>query len=1210
MRPQRQQHVRRNPATQVRAAGRVEPLERRILLSGAGDLDPGFGGDGVVHYEDYDGLALDVLLHDAGNVIVAGRLSGGPAQHGLTRYHPDGTIDRSFGDRGLVETGIGYIEGGAAAIAPGGRIVVAGEPADPAVAARHDILVERYNPDGSLDRTFGDAGRALASFPRDNYVEAAVVGPDGTITLAGWTNGGWAQPSDAAVFRFNPDGSLDNGFGAGGRFVRAFASGSDQFSSVALDGDRVVAAGSVTVRTSDTAALLARLTGAGALDGSFGGGDGYVTFDPSRSYDSAADVVLQPDGRVVIAGATGLDAVGDYDAFVARYTPSGAPDTTFAGDGDVVFSWGTARNNITQTNLLPDGRIIVGGYTFPTDGRRQAAFARLLPDGSFDAAFDGDGRAVIPNPSPAPLARASIVYGMAVLPGGQVYFAGADDVGGVAAFNLARLTPSGQLDPSFGHGGRAVNRTEVYAYNSPNVRPAANVVVRGDGKVVFAGIGRPPGAAGEVTPASFYLVRHHADGSLDRTFGNDGEVLTTLPGRQLNLSELLLLPDGKLLAGGFANDPSYTSADFLLVRYNADGSLDGTFGNGGIVLTDITGYDALFDVALDGAGRIVAAGGTGGRFGDEFTVVRYRPDGALDTSFGGDGVVTHPGIGPAAYIVPLPDGRMIAGHEQRLLRLLADGSIDPTFSQVVLPRPENKEGEDLDHFTMDDVKVQPDGKIVAAGSLVNNITDDDLDYYDYFITIARYLPDGTPDATFGTGGRIVTRFDEAEHAAADALLLQPDGKMVVVGMEGNRDVEGEIGLVARFNPDGSLDDSFGLGGKSFTGNGGLPGDWPYHMVPMLDVAPAPDGKIVTAGGGFWGSYETRRYFGAGGGAGDASLDTGTGTLVVRGSTGNDSVRVSASRTKLSVTGAGGTRSYPTRFVQQVIVYGRGGDDSIVIGDGVPYVTVYAGNGNDTVVGNREGNALYGQGGNDTLDGGLGADSLSGGEGTDTVTYASRTRPVTVYIGRTEGNGEAGENDRVPADIEKVRGGSGDDLLSADSALRGTALYGGAGNDVLQGGEYADALWGEAGDDTLFNSGGADYFRGGAGADTVSYQYAAGDVIADIDTDADDGRAGEGDTVWTDNENLVGGAGNDRLTGSAAANLLTGGDGNDTLLGLAGDDVLWGGAGTNTLDGGPGVDTLDGVRESAAATAVRPAIPPLSARTRRRYDGVTADVTGQ
>ena len=165
-----------------------------------------------------------------------------------------------------------------------------------------------------------------------------------------------------------------------------------------------------------------------------------------------------------------------------------------------------------------------------------------------------------------------------------------------------------------------------------------------------------------------------------------------------------------------------------------------------------------------------------------------------------------------------------------------------------------------------------------------------------------------------------------------------------------------------------------------------------------------------------------------------------------------------------------------------------------------------------------------------------------GADTDTVTYSTRTAPVTANLDGVANDGEAGENDRIDTDVENLTGGSANDRLTGDAG--GNVLNGGTGNDVLDGGLGADLL------------------LGGSGTDTADYTARTAAVTADSDGAADDGEAGENDTVETDVEGISGGSGDDVLTGTTGTNILSGGGGNDVLDGAQGDDELDGGAGND------------------------------------------------
>jgi Ca2+-binding RTX toxin-like protein len=267
-----------------------------------------------------------------------------------------------------------------------------------------------------------------------------------------------------------------------------------------------------------------------------------------------------------------------------------------------------------------------------------------------------------------------------------------------------------------------------------------------------------------------------------------------------------------------------------------------------------------------------------------------------------------------------------------------------------------------------------------------------------------------------------------------------------------------------------------------------------------------------------------------GGGGDDFFDGLGGADVINGGSGSDTVTY-ASRTSGVTVDLDG-------FADD----GASGENDNV---GFDVENVIGGSAGDFLTGNAGANTLTGGTGDDTLDGGTGTDLLIGGSGTDTVTYASRSASVTADLDGTADDGEIGENDTIAADVENLIGGSGPDTL-----------VGNAGANVLSGG----------GDDDLLDGGdGPDVLNGGAGAsDTVTYASRTNPVSANLDGAADDGEAGENDTIRTDVENITGGSGADTIVGGPGGNSLSGGPGDDTIDGSAGVDGLSGGPGADTI----------------------------------------------
>lgn len=317
-------------------------------------------------------------------------------------------------------------------------------------------------------------------------------------------------------------------------------------------------------------------------------------------------------------------------------------------------------------------------------------------------------------------------------------------------------------------------------------------------------------------------------GDLDPTFDGDGKVITHVSAGIDMVEDLVIQPDGKIVVAGVS------SGDFAVARYNSDGSLDSTFGSGGIVTTDFNGpSDHAYDVALQSDGKIVVAGAAADVSLTDFGVVRYNSDGSLDSSFGAGGKVTtdFANDNDSAYAVAIQsDGKIIVAGDVAIgglfyfgvLRYNSNGALDAGFGT----------GGKLHHFPVgyaQDVAVQPDGKIISAGRVT---TSGDEEF-----AIARYNPDGTFDSTFNGTGEVITDFnglpDECE-----AIAIQSDGKIVAAGrarMSGPDDFG-----IARYNTDGSLDTSFGAGGKVTTDFFGA-GDGAYSVA--IDA----NGKIIVVG---------------------------------------------------------------------------------------------------------------------------------------------------------------------------------------------------------------------------------------------------------------------------------------------------------------------------------------------------------------------------
>jgi uncharacterized delta-60 repeat protein len=383
---------------------------------------------------------------------------------------------------------------------------------------------------------------------------------------------------------------------------------------------------------------------AGDLDPTFDG-DGIVITDfEGGSYDVGLGVAVQRDRKIVVAGLT--QSSGD-DAFaLVRYSADGTLDATFDGDGKVRTDFApSSYEEAEAVALQSDGKIVVAGsVAIPSNSTGDDfGLARYNADGTLDTSFNGDGKVVtdFAGGFGVPDGARSV----AIQPDGKIVAAGIS--GGPDCctydFAVARYNSDGSLDTSFGGDGRVV--TPVAGSESPT-----DVVVQADGKLVVGGeVGNPSAAM---------LVRYTADGGLDSSFDGDGNVILSTP--TASISRLALQSDGKIVTAG--------SPTFSVTRFNANGSVDTSFGEGGNAAAPFTASAYSSALAIQPDGKIVA-GGIGAQ-GHNFAVARFQQGGALDANFGSDGmvesVVAGPGGREVAYDLGLaPGGKIVLAGASR-----------------------------------------------------------------------------------------------------------------------------------------------------------------------------------------------------------------------------------------------------------------------------------------------------------------------------------------------------------------------------------------------------------------------------------------------------------------------------------------------------------------------------------------------------------------
>ena len=395
--------------------------------------------------------------------------------------------------------------------------------------------------------------------------------------------------------------------------------------------------------------------------------------------------------------------------------------------------------------------------------------------GALDPGYGTGGRVVLPVGDNAEATAFALQPDDRALIGGVAIFAGQE------RFAIARLTTQGTPDSTFGDNGVASIKVGV------NVNALFALAVQPDGKIVAAGTADP--GSGNT---GFAVARFRSDGSLDQSFGNHGTVVTSFVGTP---DAVAIQSNGKIvIAGEHVQVPSL-HFDFGLLRFQPNGDLDPSFGSGGTLTTPFpTGDSQALAVALDRQGRIVAAGGVGQPGHSAFALARYLDDGGLDPGFGDFGLVTTPlgdGAAAAEALAIQPNGRIMgagldASGRFALVRYRPDGLLDNSFGDSgIVGTPI---GSSAVAFGLD---TRSSARIVAAGTTTTGKQSD--------FALATYQPSGKLDKHFGHGGIVTTAFPRLSTQIQD-IAYQSDGKLVAGGGASDDANHGEFAAARYIGP--------------------------------------------------------------------------------------------------------------------------------------------------------------------------------------------------------------------------------------------------------------------------------------------------------------------------------------------------------------------------------------------------------------------------
>lgn len=763
-----------------------------------GDRDPTFGAKGSVLI----GLPASpvaakiqaVARQGDGKVVVAGR---GGAYGNITRLNPDGTVDESFGDKGVITTRFSDADRVAQinlAVQPDQNILVSGlldtdGRGGCCALKRDEIFVARFLPSGLPDPSFGDGDGLTVSTTSLNLPLSVNMGhlleiqPDGKILAA----------SLSTLIRLMPDGTPDKSFGNEGAANFGFYF----ITAITLQPN----AGIVV----STDRRLFRLTPSGKEDPEFGSG-GHVDIS-SSIIGNPADVAVQESGRIVLASSYGPGTEGVFPPLNAHprlqaFTPAGAVDTSFGGgDGVAAIPDTSELPSTVGLRAGPDGALTVAGSfgirRFSADG---------APDGSF-----GNGGAV----------DIRALGSTAVLGDGRLIVASAYTP------DVNAFTNDGLADPTFGGDGSVA----IGGFRDvPDAWPVQIVAQPGGGFVVLAEESTPSGLRGTgLTPAPHaVLFRLTPHGVVDPTFGGEGTVGLSSPSASVavrgNGTAIVLGTDGALSA------------------YTPDGSRVPGFGREAPPTPtgrDAT-YDSYLDATLEPAGTILAAVETNCIYcgGPYSSLVRFSPDGSRERSIGLGGLADNESLARDGGTIPTL-ARSMRGiffgaqpfeGPPFIVRERANGESDPRWGAKGVTRLSRL-------VAISDVLPLPDGGALFSGVRGNSIG-----------VVEKLSRTGHVIRRFG--GKGYARSAAGPSLAPSALVRQPGGRILLAEAK-PRDfsVAGSHGRIhlTRFRPNGAVDPSFGRTGRGL--------DLPFNpggdlitqgagKILLTSAAPSPTGNRI------------------------------------------------------------------------------------------------------------------------------------------------------------------------------------------------------------------------------------------------------------------------------------------------------------------------------------------------------------------------------
>jgi len=750
----------------------------RFLPDGSPDQSFGFRGVASRFKLVSSELRSLIALPDGKIIGIGNYLNGSSANLLLVKFNPNGTLDNSFGTNGVVNnpsiTGTGY----AIAVQEDGRILTFGNNRN---ASR--MQAARFNADGILDPSFGINGLMEYESGRG---EKILIQSSGKILLSGTRNetSQSLRTRHAALFRIHEDGQIDETFTSSTLTTTLIENFESDYSVIQLNNGQIVQS-FYKERNEKSSILLIMRYPDGTFHDSFGI-NGMLELDISDVFERGADLELDQQGNLI------LGALSDLDVVLMRFDTTGHSDTLFGGK----FNLSTGDEDGVTIEMMDNDKILVSAINtaarFNNYGYgNRGIITKLDRSGYPDPAF-GVAGIFRTGPKSSIYQRycTSVTQDDGVVVSGVNYDA--------RKVEVTKLLSNGMIDLSFGMNGY-IRFNFIDSLEAPIIIPCSNVAE--DGKIVIGGM-----TYHNYLPYNnFSIARLLPDGKFDPEFGNNGVTSIEFPDATSELYLMSLDEKGNIFIGG--NQKKNSSAiKYEIVKFLNDGTLDHTFGSGGIASFGIGKSCYIMDLAIQKDGNIIAVGIVENNAG-MYSVGIIRVDGITglpDTSFGNDGWVLSTygkSEGITRAISLQEDGKILVAGGGRngssvdfsIGRWLTNGELDHTFGDngYINFNPGTSS------VGCQDMILQMDSSILVAGVAVNN-------------------PDGSSDIVLA---RIINKLDVGtidREDPSDVLLVYPNPVRDQIELQFELNTSGECNI-ALYDMNGRLVEWLAKGRSFSTG---------------------------------------------------------------------------------------------------------------------------------------------------------------------------------------------------------------------------------------------------------------------------------------------------------------------------------------------------------------------------------------------------------